>query len=64
MAFPKNSAYRTFADFTREEIRPAMRIGWSMHDELQNPHDAEIEFDLDPWEAALEAAEYEEDDED
>jgi len=58
MALPK--AYRSFADFEREEIRPAMRIGWSM-DELQGAHEAELEFDLDPFEAALEAAEAEED---
>jgi hypothetical protein len=62
MAFPKNSSYRTFADFERDEIRPAMRIGWSMNDELNNPHDAEIDFDLDPWESALDKAEYEDDD--
>jgi hypothetical protein len=62
MAFPKTSAYRSFADFERDEIRPSMRIGWSM-DELSNPHDAEIEFDLDPWESAVESAEYEDDDE-
>ena len=59
MSLSKN-AYRSFADFEREEIRPSMRIGWSM-DELRNPHDAEIEFDLDPWESALDSAEYEDD---
>ena len=56
MALPRE--YRSFADFEREEIRPAMRIGWSM-DELQGPHEAEIEFDLDPFETALQAAEAE-----
>jgi hypothetical protein len=61
MALPK--AYRSFADFEREEIRPSMRIGWSM-DELQNSHDSEIEFDLDPFEAALQEAEAEEDSDD
>ena len=61
MALPK--AYRSFQDFEREEIRPGMRIGWSVHD-IHNPHDAEVEFDLDPFEAALVAAEAEDDDED
>ncbi len=58
MALPK--AYRSFADFEREEIRPALRIGWSM-DELHSPHEAELEFDLDPFETALQARESEED---
>ena len=62
MAFPKTSAYRDFADFERDEIRPSMRIGWSM-DEIKHPHDAEVEFDLDPWDTALDNAEYEDDDE-
>ena len=56
MALPK--AYRSFADFEREEIRPSMRIGWST-DDLQSPHEAELEFDLDPFETALQAAEAE-----
>jgi len=59
MALPK--AYGTFADFEREEIRPAMRIGWSM-DELHAPHEAVHDFDLDPFETALQAAEAEEED--
>lgn len=58
MAWPK--AYRSFADFEREEIRPGMRIGWSL-DELHSPHEAELDFHLDPFEAALDAAEEEED---
>ncbi len=60
MALPK--AYRSFADFEREEIRPGMRVGWSM-DELAPSHD--VDFDVDPFEAALQAAEQEdaEDDE-
>ncbi len=61
MALPR--AYSTFADFEREEIRPAMRIGWSM-DELHAPHEAELEFDLDPFETALQAAEAADDDSD
>ena len=56
MAFPK--AYRSFADFEREEIRPGNRIGWSM-DEIQGAHEAELDFDLDPFETALQKAEAE-----
>lgn len=55
-----SKAYRSFADFERDEIRPNLRIGWTM-DDLRSPHEAELEFDLDPFEAALEAAEHEED---
>jgi len=54
MALPK--AYRSFAEFERDEIRPSMRIGWSI-DEIHGPHEATVEFDLDPFEAALDAAE-------
>jgi hypothetical protein len=61
MALPR--AYRSFADFEREEIRPAMRIGWSM-DEIQSSHEAELEFDLDPFETALAAAEAEDEESD
>jgi hypothetical protein len=61
MALPK--AYGSFADFEREEIRPGMRAGWSM-DELRSPHEAELEFDLDPFETALAAAEAEDSDDD
>jgi len=57
MALPK--AYRSFADFEREEIRPGMRIGWSM-DELSNNNDSDLDFDVDPFEAALQKAEEEE----
>ncbi len=60
MAFPK--AYRSFADFEREEIRPGMRAGWSMDELAQGSHEAEIDFGLDPFEAALQAAEAEEED--
>lgn len=61
MALPK--AYRSFADFQRDEIRPGMKAGWSI-EEIHNPHDPEVEFDLDPFEAALQEAEYEEEEED
>ena len=33
-------------------------------DELHSPHEAELEFDLDPFETALQAAEAEDDEED
>jgi hypothetical protein len=56
MASPKG--YRSFADFEREELRPEMRIGWSV-DELEHP-ETELDFDADPFEAALWAAEQEE----
>jgi len=59
MALPK--AYRSFADFEREEIRPGMRVGWSM-DELAPSHD--VDFGVDPFEAALQAAEQEDVDDD
>lgn len=62
MASPR--AYRSFADFEREEIRPEMRIGWST-DDLETGS-GELDFDLDPFEAMLDAAadDYEEDEED
>lgn len=61
MASPR--AYRSFADFEREEIRPNLRIGWSV-DELEEPSLAsELDFDIDPFEAALREAEAEEEEE-
>lgn len=56
MASPRS--YNSFADFQREQIRPEMRIGWSV-DELEAP-ETELDFDADPFEAALWAAEQEE----
>ena len=51
--------YRSFQDFEREEIRPDMRIGWSV-DELDEPAvEQELDFDVDPFEAALYQAEEE-----
>jgi len=51
--------YRSFQDFEREEIRPEMRIGWSV-DELDEPAvEQELDFDVDPFEAALWQAEEE-----
>ncbi|HWA76540.1 MAG TPA: transcriptional regulator [Polyangiaceae bacterium] len=49
--------YRSFADFEREEIRPDMRIGWSV-DEIEHSG-KELDFDMDPFEASLWAAEKE-----
>ncbi|HEX2734858.1 MAG TPA: hypothetical protein VHM70_24800 [Polyangiaceae bacterium] len=55
--------YPTFDDFTREQIRPGLRAGWTI-DDINDPTDEEHDFDLDPFEEALRAAEYEEEDED
>jgi hypothetical protein len=60
MALPRG--YRSFADFEREELRPDMKIGWSM-DDLEHP-EHELDFDSDPFEASLDSAEYEDDEED
>jgi hypothetical protein len=51
--------YNSFADFERQELRPEMRIGWSV-DEIENTGKT-LDFDLDPFEAALWAAENEDD---
>lgn len=61
MASPRG--YRSFAEFEREALRPDMRIGWSV-DDLEQP-ETELDFDADPFEAALFKAEQEgyEDDE-
>jgi hypothetical protein len=58
MALPRG--YRSFADFEREELRPDMRIGWTV-DELEETGD-NLDFDMDPFEAALWEAENEDDD--
>lgn len=55
--------YRSFDDFSREHIRPGLRAGWSL-DNINDVVEEEHDFDVDPFEAALAAAEYEEDDED
>ncbi|HSC87534.1 MAG TPA: transcriptional regulator [Polyangiaceae bacterium] len=60
MATPRG--YKSFADFQREALRPGMRAGWSI-DELDMPdRRQELDFDLDPFEAALREAEGEDDD--
>ena len=48
--------YNSFADFERELIRPSMRAGWTA-DELEESNSDCLDFDLDPIEAALRAAE-------
>ncbi len=56
---PNPNGYKTFADFQREALRPGMRAGWSI-DELDMPERREeLDFDLDPFEAALQEAERE-----
>ncbi len=54
MARPR--AYRSFADFQREEIRPNTRAGWSIEDVEDPSAHQELDFDYDPFEAALQAA--------
>ncbi len=53
------NGYKSFADFQREALRPGMRAGWSI-DELDMPQRDDLDFDLDPFEAALREAEEEE----
>jgi hypothetical protein len=48
--------YNSFADFERELIRPSLRAGWTA-DELEESNVDCLDFDLDPFEAALRAAE-------
>jgi len=56
-------SYNSFADFEREEIRPGLRIGWSI-DELEESSGQELDFDADPFEQSLLEAEQEDEDED
>jgi len=54
--------YKSFADFTRDALRPGTRAGWSI-DELDMPDNRrDLDFDLDPFEAALREAEKEDGD--
>lgn len=55
--------YRSFDDFTRDNIRPGLRAGWTL-DDISEPIPVEHDFDVDPFEAALQAAESEEVDDD
>ncbi|HEY2405307.1 MAG TPA: transcriptional regulator [Polyangiaceae bacterium] len=60
MAAPRD--YQSFVDFEREALRPDMRIGWSM-DELESTGEV-LDFDMDPFEAALVKSEQEDSDDD
>jgi hypothetical protein len=53
-----SAKYRSIEDFTRDEIRPGMRAGWSL-DNISDPTILDTDFDLDPFEAALQEAELE-----
>jgi hypothetical protein len=44
--------YRSFDEFERDEIRPGMRMGWSL-DNINDPNSIEMDFDEDPFERAL-----------
>jgi hypothetical protein len=61
MATPRG--YRSYAEFEREEIRPSMRIGWSVDEIEETSAEAELDFDVDPFEAQLDAYEEEEEEE-
>lgn len=52
--------YPTLDDFTREHIRPGLRAGWTL-DDINEPIPEEHDFDVDPFEEVLRAAEYEQD---
>jgi len=49
MTWPK---YRSFDEFQRYEIRPGLRLGWSL-DNIHDPNTIEMDFDEDPFERAL-----------
>lgn len=49
MTLPK---YRSFDEFQRDEIRPGLRLGWSL-DNINDPNTLEMDFDEDPFERAL-----------
>ena len=59
----RSRAYSTFADFEREEIRPMMRIGWSV-DEIEDASGEVYDFDTDLFEQSLWDAEYQTEDRD
>ena len=44
--------YRSFDEFERDEIRPGLRLGWSL-DNINDPNTMELDFDEDPFERAL-----------
>lgn len=44
--------YRSFAEFERYEIQPGNRAGWDS-DEVEPRVKSDIDFDVDPYEAAF-----------
>ena len=50
--------YRSFDEFERDEIRPGLRVGWSL-DNIHDPNTMELDFDEDPFERALQEADAE-----
>ncbi len=65
MAGPRG--FRTYDDFERQEIRPGLRIGWTL-DDVEAADQSDIDLSADPFEAMLdahsEAADNHDDDED
>ena len=53
--------YRNFDEFERDEIRPGLRVGWSL-DNINDPSSIELDFDEDPFERALLESEQDDDD--
>lgn len=53
--------YRNYGEFEREEIRPGLRVGWSL-DNINDPSSVELDFDEDPFERALLESEQEDED--
>jgi hypothetical protein len=44
-------AFRSFAEFEREYIRPAMRVGQTVEDMIEDsPFEAMFDMDKDPYE--------------
>ena len=52
--------YRNFDEFEREQIRPGLRVGWSL-DNINDPSSVELDFDEDPFERALLESEQDDD---
>ncbi len=48
---PPPRVYRSFAEFEREYLRPAYRVGQSVEDMVEDsPFEGEFELDADPFE--------------
>lgn len=52
MARPRG--FRTYDDFARQEIRPGMRIGWTL-DDVEAADQSDVDLSADPFEAMLDA---------